>query len=116
MKCRHLKTWVKSLRQSEPSLSPRRCRRTMPGVEPMEGRVSLSALPAVQRAIPAFNPQPDPQSRWHAAQVSRVGLIGLMPAVPPGPCAGRVQGPGAATGLIGLTQAAAVRGYSDPNE
>jgi len=43
----------------------------MPGVEAMEGRVSLSALPAVQRAIAAFNPQPDPPGRSALPAVQR---------------------------------------------
>jgi hypothetical protein len=92
MRFHDFRSWVETLRQSESSAPFRRGRRNMPGVEMMEGRTSLSALPAVQRVIPAFNPQPDPPARRHPAQVSRVGSIGMM------------------------TMAAVHRPYEDPNE
>ena len=47
---------------------------------PDAGRPALAIGGA--RAPPdgaAFNPQPDPPARWSLAQVSRSGLIGLVP-------------------------------------
>jgi hypothetical protein len=68
MRLHHISTRIKSFEQSEPWVGQRRCRRTMPGVETMEGRISLSSLPAVQHATASCLP---------AVQVRRVpALIG----------------------------------------
>jgi hypothetical protein len=62
MRLQESRTWLESIRHT-PCSPTRGSRRAILAVEPMEGRLSLSALPhvpAVQRLSVHFNPQPDP--------------------------------------------------------
>jgi hypothetical protein len=75
--------WVKSI-QRTPCSPARGSRRAILAVEPMEGRLSLSAmplLPAVQKPSAQFNPQPDPPTKpVHLSK--QPAIIALCPSDP----------------------------------